>query len=143
MFAQTTLPTFLHYSDRNAMAFSIEARVPFLDHRLVEYAFTLPIGEKVHRGQTKYLLRESMKNVLPPKIYERKDKIGFGAPGEVKWLKGPLKDLLDMDLSLMEEVLNIPKTKKLLNQYLMGDYKNATLIWRIAMLHLWMKMNNV
>jgi asparagine synthase (glutamine-hydrolysing) len=73
------------------MAFSIESRVPFLDHRLVEYGFSLPIEWRVKNGLTKYALREGLKDVLPSEIYKRKDKKGFVTPGEFKWVKGPLK----------------------------------------------------
>jgi asparagine synthase (glutamine-hydrolysing) len=88
----TTLPTLLHFEDRNSMAFSIESRVPFLDHRLVEYGFSLPVGWRVKNGLTKYVLREGLKDVLPPEIYARKDKKGFVTPGEFKWVKGPLRE---------------------------------------------------
>lgn len=87
----TTLPTLLHHEDRNSMAFSIESRVPFLDHRLVEYGFSLPVELRVKNGLTKYVLREAMKEYLPTSVYERKDKKGFVTPGEVKWVKGALK----------------------------------------------------
>lgn len=88
----TTLPTLLHFEDRNSMAFGIESRVPFLDHRLVEYGFSLPLKWRVKNGLTKYVLREGCKDVLPPEIYARKDKKGFVTPGEFKWVQGPLKE---------------------------------------------------
>ncbi len=87
----TTLPTLLHFEDRNSMAFSIESRVPFLDHRLVEYGFSLPIKWRLKNGETKYILREAMQDVLPDAIYKRKDKKGFVTPGEQRWAQGPLK----------------------------------------------------
>ena len=87
----TTLPTLLHFEDRNSMAFSIESRVPFLDHRLVEFGFSLPLEWRVKNGETKYILREAMKDVLPDAIYKRKDKKGFVTPGEKRWVQGPLK----------------------------------------------------
>ena len=61
------------------MAHSIEARVPFLDHRLVDFAFTLPDEWKIHQVTTKYILRQGMKGTLPESIRNRKDKIGFRA----------------------------------------------------------------
>ncbi|MGB0850861.1 MAG: asparagine synthase (glutamine-hydrolyzing), partial [Bacteroidia bacterium] len=87
----TTLPTLLHFEDRNSMACSIESRVPFLDHRLVEFAFSLPFEWRVKNGVTKRILREALKEVLPTEIYERKDKKGFVTSGEIKWVEGPLK----------------------------------------------------
>lgn len=71
------LPSLLRYEDRNSMAHSIEARVPFLDHRLVEFLFTLPEEWKIKGITTKHILREAMKGILPEYIRTRKDKIGF------------------------------------------------------------------
>jgi asparagine synthase (glutamine-hydrolysing) len=79
---QTTsgnLPALLRYEDRNSMAHSIEARVPFLDHRLVELAFSLPPEAKVRGAETKRLLRQAMKGILPEPIRLRRDKLGFRA----------------------------------------------------------------
>jgi asparagine synthase (glutamine-hydrolysing) len=79
---QTTsgnLPALLRYEDRNSMAHSIEARVPFLDHRLVELAFSLPPEAKVRGADTKRLLRQAMKGILPEPIRLRRDKLGFRA----------------------------------------------------------------
>ncbi len=76
------LATLLHYEDRNAMAFGVESRLPFLDHHLVEYALSLPDHLKIHQGIRKYILREAMRSYLPEKIYHRYDKIGFAAPDD-------------------------------------------------------------
>jgi asparagine synthase (glutamine-hydrolysing) len=73
------LPALLRYEDRNSMAHSIEARVPFLDHRLVEFLFSLPGEYKIAGARTKYVLREAMAGVLPESIRTRKDKLGFKA----------------------------------------------------------------
>ncbi len=70
----------LRYADRNAMAHSVEVRLPFLFHELVEFANSLPDHYKIHEGWTKYILRKSMEPVLPNEITWRKDKIGFAAP---------------------------------------------------------------
>ncbi len=81
----TSLPNLLHYEDRNSMAFSIESRVPFLDHRLIEFAFSLPTSDKISAGITKRILRESMKGIIPEEVYNRRDKKGFVTPGVDKW----------------------------------------------------------
>ena len=73
------LPSLLRFEDRNSMAHSIEARVPFLDHRVVEFAFRLPLELKIKGVETKHVLREAMRGVLPERIRARKDKIGFRA----------------------------------------------------------------
>jgi asparagine synthase (glutamine-hydrolysing) len=83
----TEMPTNLYYADLYSMQFSIECRVPFLDHRLVEYVFALPDELKIKNGITKFILRESCKDYLPVEVYERKDKKGFVSPGEKVWLK--------------------------------------------------------
>ena len=82
-----SLPQLLREEDRNAMAFSIETRLPFLDHRLVEYVLSLPSDYKIRRGYTKAVLREAMEGVLPDSIRRRTDKLGFGTP-IVDWLRG-------------------------------------------------------
>ena len=73
------LPALLRFEDRNSMAHSIEARVPFLDHRMVEFAFRLPGEDKIHGAVTKHVLREGLAGVLPEAIRTRSDKVGFRA----------------------------------------------------------------
>ena len=75
----------LRYEDINSMRFGIEARMPFTDYRLVEYAFTVPACYKIHNGWTKYILRKAIEDLLPHDIVWRRDKIGFHTP-EKKWL---------------------------------------------------------
>jgi asparagine synthase (glutamine-hydrolysing) len=135
----TSLPSLLHYEDRNSMAFSIESRVPFLDHRLVEFCFGLMDDDKIHRTETKYILRESLKKILPEAIYGRKDKKGFVTPGESKWLRGPLRFLLD-NLNSMPDYIDQKKASELFSHYSAGDNSNSTLIWRLATLGEWAKV---
>ena len=84
------IPHYLHYEDRNSMAFSIEERVPFLDHRLVEWAFSLSAKWKIHDGKTKYVLRRAMENRLPDLVLNRKDKMGLSIPIE-RWFRDDFK----------------------------------------------------
>ena len=74
------LQNLLRYADRNSMAHSREVRLPFLNHKLVEFVFTLPDSMKLHNGWTKFLLRDSMKSFLPEKTCWRKEKVGFEPP---------------------------------------------------------------
>lgn len=134
----TSLPSLLHYEDRNSMAFSIESRVPFLDHRLVEFVFSLPDEDKIRMSETKYIMRHSLQSLLPEAIFNRKDKKGFVTPGEVKWLKGPLKNLLEPGHNKLD-FLNQKKTGVLIQSFLNGNHKNANLVWRYAVLNKWMK----
>jgi asparagine synthase (glutamine-hydrolysing) len=137
MFA-TSLPTLLHYEDRNSMAFSIESREPFLDHRLVELAFSLPAEDKIRDGWSKYILRQAMQDYLPEKITFRRDKKGFVTPGENKWLRQSLRWLLDWDYRMFDG-FDIARLKKINSQYRAGDNSLALLVWRLSALQYWMK----
>jgi asparagine synthase (glutamine-hydrolysing) len=81
-----SLPSLLRFEDRNSMAHSIEARVPFLDHRVVEFAFRLGPEMKIRGVETKRILREAMRGVLPEEIRARKDKLGFRAEPKAAWI---------------------------------------------------------
>jgi asparagine synthase (glutamine-hydrolysing) len=136
----SSLPTLLHYEDRNSMAHSIESRVPFLDHRLVELLFQFPDNLKINNGWTKFALRQSMEGVLPKEIQWRTDKKGFVTPGEILWLRGSLAHLLEIDYSQLS-FLDKTKTKKIINEFKAGNNKFAILVWRIAALNHWLKNN--
>lgn len=82
MLTRTSIPEQLVRADKNSMAFSIESRFPFLDYRLVEFANSLPYSFKINTGTTKVILRESLNEILPLAIYNRKDKIGFAVPND-------------------------------------------------------------
>lgn len=82
------LEELLRYADRNSMAHGVEVRLPYLDHKLVEFLFTLPGHFKIRKGYTKWLLRTAMNERLPASIAWRADKIGFEPPQET-WMKHP------------------------------------------------------
>lgn len=79
------LSMLLRFEDRNSMAFSIESRVPFLDYKLVETVFKMPIEYKINNGITKHIVREALADVLPEKIRTRYSKLGFVTP-EDQWI---------------------------------------------------------
>lgn len=83
---RTSMPGLLHYEDRNSMAFSIEARTPFLDHELLELMFTVPSWMKIRGAETKAILRDAMKDILPDGIRRRSNKMGYPTPFSV-WLR--------------------------------------------------------
>jgi asparagine synthase (glutamine-hydrolysing) len=85
-----TLPLLLRMEDRSSMAFSLEARVPLLDHKLVEYGISLPDHLKVHHGWSKFAIREAMQGVLPESVRQRTSKLGFAAPDR-RWLAHDLR----------------------------------------------------
>lgn len=134
----SSLPTLLHYEDRNSMAFSIESRVPFLDHRLVEQSFKLANHQKIRKGYTKWVLRKALGDVLPKSIKHRKDKIGFVTPGESKWLRKELSHLLNIEKSDIPG-LDEKKIKKVISRFKNGENQNAKIIWRVASLNHWIK----
>jgi asparagine synthase (glutamine-hydrolysing) len=92
-FHHGTLPRILRNFDVHSMGHGIEVRLPFLDWRVVRYAFSVPDESKVAHGYAKRLLREAMRGVLPEPVRLRRDKIGFNAP-IAYWLAGSLGDWL-------------------------------------------------
>jgi asparagine synthetase B (glutamine-hydrolysing) len=77
--ASTQMPSLLRFEDRNSMAHSIEGRVPYLDHRLVELAFSLAEDARLRGMQPKWVLRQAVADLLPREVLDRRDKIGFRA----------------------------------------------------------------
>ena len=125
--------------DRASMNVSLETRAPFLDHRVAEIAWSLPLKYKIKkkgfRHQTKWALREILKKYVPKEIIER-PKSGFTMPiGQ--WLKGPLKDwaedLMDSEFISQQGYLDNKKVTKLWNQHLDGSNDNTNKIWTILM----------
>lgn len=87
---ETVLPTLLRNYDRYSMANGVEIRMPFMDHRIVTLAFSLPWTAKVRKGFSKAIVRDAMAPYMPHEVTYRKTKIGFNSP-IVDWMKGPLK----------------------------------------------------
>jgi asparagine synthase (glutamine-hydrolysing) len=117
------LSPLLRYADRNAMANSVEVRLPFLDHNIVEFLFTLPDNMLLRNGWTKYILRKSMETILPEKITWRKDKIGFEPPQDEWMATNSFKDYLN------EAILHLKKEKIIAKE----DY---SLTWNYISLYL-------
>jgi len=139
----TSLPSLLHYVDRNSMTFSIESRVPFLDHRLVEYVFALPFEDKINiEAETKAIMRHSLNSILPEAVTNRKDKKGFVTPGHTQWLRGPLKKILDIDYE-RTPCYNKVKIEKLIESFLKGDDSNGKILWKVATANYWLRKNDL
>ena len=136
----SSLPFLLFNEDRNSMHFSIESRVPFLDHRLVDFVFTLNDSDKYYKGETKYILRNSLQNYVPNEILNRKDKKGFVTPGESKWLRGSLQHLLKSEYKNLN-MFNLNKVHHIIKDYNNGNNKNAKIVWRLACLNKWLEEN--
>ena len=141
-FRFTVLPGLLHYEDRNSMAFSLEARLPFLDYRLVEFSFSLPAHLKMDGGVTKVILREAMKGTLPERIRNRMDKIGFATPEEI-WFRTGLREWIEKIISSKSFAergyFDVPKVKRIFLEYCEGKRNNHSLIWRWVNLELWLR----
>jgi asparagine synthase (glutamine-hydrolysing) len=139
----TSIQTLLHYEDRNSMANSIESRVPFLDYRLVEFAFSLPSAFKIKGHLGKFIHREALKKIVPAEIMERKDKVGFMAPGENFWLRNEWKDFTSNTFQSegfkSRGIFDHAKIMSEYNKYLLGDNRNAKKLWQVLMMELWFR----
>ncbi|MEE4177583.1 MAG: asparagine synthase (glutamine-hydrolyzing) [Bacteroides sp.] len=130
--------------DRATMAHALEARVPLLDYRIVEFALNLDYKLKVKNGQTKWLMRQLLKKYVPSELFER-PKWGFAIP-LLKWLQNDLKFLADEHLS--EEaikktgILNPEEVKKLLHEfYVQGKTYLYQRVWALIVLQRWLENN--
>ena len=129
-----SLPRLLRYEDRNSMAHGIEARVPFLDFKLVDYCFHLGDEWKINDGRTKHILRESMKGILPEKIRQRKDKIGFWTPHKL-WM-----DELKEDIESAVDEFKLFDGRRYFDDYYKKGKDYQYTLWKIYHLSKWIPM---
>lgn len=138
------LPALLHYEDRNSMKWSIEARVPFLDRTLSNFAQSVPSDLKVRNGWTKYILRDAMKGVLIDTIRLRKDKMGFATPEEI-WIKNSpdsFKSLFVDAINRSEGIIK-PEAIHKFDRIIKKQEPFSFWIWRIVSFGVWMRVFNV
>ena len=137
-----TLPGLLHYEDRNSMAHSIEARVPFLDYRLVEFIFSLPMNQIIRNGTTKVILRETMEGIIPEAVRTRLDKMGFVTPEDV-WFREVLKDrvleILDSRSFAERGYFDVEEVKKTFYRHCRGEINLSSTVWRWVNLEMWFR----
>jgi asparagine synthase (glutamine-hydrolysing) len=131
--------TLLERGDRMSMAASLELRPPFLDHRLVELAFSLPSSVKVRGWTTKWVVKEVARRRLPDAVVDRQ-KMGFKVPLQ-KWFRGPLRDmafdLLTGPSSFVATTFDRPAVSRLLKDHSAGDRDEWVRIWTLLSLEVW------
>lgn len=133
---KTLLPGLLQVEDRMSMAHGLESRVPFLDHKIVEFAATMPADIKFKDGTLKKILINTMKHTLPDSIIKRKDKMGFPVPLN-QWLKSDLKDFIF-------DIFNVAKRKHRayfnvdeILKSIEGETQFGRKIWGLLSLEIW------
>jgi len=136
------LPALLHYEDRNAMAFSVEARVPFLDHTLVEWLGGVSPEFKIRQGVTKFVLREAMVGTLPEEVRLRTDKMGFVTPQD-QWLRVTLRPeieaLLESDSMRARPYWRARVLREWYRRYCDGNVAIGQTVWRWINLEMWLR----
>lgn len=137
-----TVPASLRAEDRNTMSQSIESRSPWLDYRLVEYCFSLPDKFKIRKGLGKWILRESMRGILPEVVRTRKDKAGFIAPADI-WFRtvnrNQIQSLMHSGTLEKRGLFNIQKLDGIFKEHLEGLKNHQMFLWQLINLELWFR----
>ena len=136
---KASLPALLHVEDRTSMAVSIESRVPFLDHRIVEFMARIPPNIKFAGGRMKHLFKESVRHIVPKQIFDRKDKMGFPTPITV-WTKGVARDFV-RDILLSERarsrgIYDVARIERVLDT----EKDFGRIVWGLLCLELWHRL---
>jgi asparagine synthase (glutamine-hydrolysing) len=138
----SSLPLQLHSEDRNSMMFSIESRLPFLDHRLVEYVISLPADHKIKNGYSKYVLREAV-HEMPALIRKRTDKMGFVAPEEPWVRENHIRFKKELTEAIESSDIFSPKLLKRFDRFIKGKLGYEPIYFRAIALHHFIKVFNM
>jgi asparagine synthase (glutamine-hydrolysing) len=138
-----SLPLYLRIEDRNSMAHSVEARLPFLDYRLVSLGFQIPAQWKLRGPWNKYVLREAMRGRIPEIVRTRPDKMGF--PTSVaQWFRGPfydaLQDALASEAARSRGIYNVPAIRADLERHRRGEVDFGAALFDVAQLERWLRL---
>lgn len=137
-----SLQALLRYEDKNAMRFSIEGRVPFLDFELVELLFQLPDEAIIKDGWNKAILRYAVDEYLPEMITKRRNKIGFTTP-EHEWflrMKNRIYGIFMSESFANREFFNQAAVVKAFEEFIQGKNDDTMLFWRILNIEIWMRI---
>ena len=139
---QTPLPHYLRAEDRNSMAHSVESRVPFLDHRLVEHALKLPARWKMSDGWNKRVLREAMAGRIPDSVRLRRQKFGFPTSSK-RWFAGPLadgmRDIVRGGAAMRSGWFDQVAVERELERHVRGETDASNLLFNVAQLDSWLE----
>ncbi|MFZ2295607.1 MAG: asparagine synthase (glutamine-hydrolyzing) [Polaromonas sp.] len=143
---QAPLPLYLRVEDRNSMAHSVESRLPFLDHRLVNLAFRLDPEWNIRGPWNKYVLREAMRGRIPESVRSRVDKMGFpNSSGE--WLRGPLKtqllDVLSDPGFKASPLFRHAEFERMTRQHLSGEATHTGNLLTAVQIHIWQQQQGI
>lgn len=136
-----SLPSLLRYEDKNAMRFSIEGRVPFLDFNLIRFIFGLDDEAIIHKGWNKNILREAVENMLPENIVKRRNKIGFTTP-EQEWflkMKNRIYSFFLSEPFAKRKYFNQPEILKAFQKFIEGKNDDTMIFWRVMNLEIWFR----
>jgi len=142
-----TLPMLLRMEDRSSMAFSLEARVPLLDHHVVDYGLSLPDDLKIRNGWSKFAIRQATQGVIPEVVRRRKTKLGFAVPGQ-RWLA---RDLRPQVTALIQDTLRCQKyvDPQVVRRWYaapgapLASRETYLGLFRVVSLEMWMRAFNV
>jgi asparagine synthase (glutamine-hydrolysing) len=136
----TSMPALLRYADRNSMAHAREVRLPFLDRRVADFAFSLPAAFLYRDGVSKRVLRDAVRDRVPAEILAPRDKVGFETP-EAQWLATPRAVATAADVLLDDGVLSAPLLNRdaLAADVRSGRWRDPNGVWRALNLELWLR----